>query len=237
MFDLPGSSDTIKNENGSDCGGSEISLDQALAGVVQRRVRRSRRQARRRDAAGAGREVRLQRRHPRRAARPPRASSPTPTTSTSHSTALSAIGQYDVAATPLQMAMVGAGIANGGAVMKPVHRAEGARSPTTSRCSTRPSPEVLHQAISGSVADELTQMMVDVVENGTGIERPDPGRLRRRQDRDRELRRGPGRPTPGWSRSRRPTTRRSRSPCSSSRPVSVVARSAATAWPVPSPVE
>ena len=34
-------------------------------------------------------------------------------------TALSAIGQFDVAATPLQMAMVGAGIANDGVVMKP----------------------------------------------------------------------------------------------------------------------
>ncbi len=30
VFDLPGSSDTIKNENGSDCGGSEISLTTAL---------------------------------------------------------------------------------------------------------------------------------------------------------------------------------------------------------------
>ncbi|MGH3486676.1 MAG: penicillin-binding transpeptidase domain-containing protein, partial [Actinopolymorphaceae bacterium] len=34
-------------------------------------------------------------------------------------TALSAIGQFEVAATPLQMAMVTAGIANGGTVMKP----------------------------------------------------------------------------------------------------------------------
>ena len=39
-------------------------------------------------------------------------------------TALSAIGQYDVRATALQMAMVGAGVANDGVVMKPYLVAE-----------------------------------------------------------------------------------------------------------------
>ena len=42
--------------------------------------------------------------------------------------ALSAIGQYDVAASPLQMAMVSAAIANDGVLMDPVRRQQGAIS-------------------------------------------------------------------------------------------------------------
>ncbi|WP_020575025.1 peptidoglycan D,D-transpeptidase FtsI family protein [Actinopolymorpha alba] len=83
-------------------------------------------------------------------------------------TALSSIGQYDVAATPLQMAMVTAGIANGGKVMKPyiVGKVNG---PDLQPLEIT-EPEVVSQAVSSSVASQLTQMMVDVVEgpNGTG---------------------------------------------------------------------
>jgi peptidoglycan glycosyltransferase len=80
--------------------------------------------------------------------------------------AQSAIGQYDVQATPLQMAMVSAGIANGGDVMKPylVQNVRTADLKTVSETK----PESLHQAVSSQVASQLTQMMVDVVQNGTG---------------------------------------------------------------------
>lgn len=80
--------------------------------------------------------------------------------------AQSAIGQFDVQATPLQMAMVAAGIANGGDVMKPylVQTVRTADLKTISETK----PESLHQAVSSEVATQLTQMMVDVVENGTG---------------------------------------------------------------------
>ncbi|MEQ4206528.1 penicillin-binding transpeptidase domain-containing protein [Actinopolymorpha sp. B17G11] len=81
-------------------------------------------------------------------------------------TALSAIGQYDVAATPLQMAMVTAGIANGGTVMKPYVVSELSGPDLNSLDET--DPEVLSEAVSPQVAEQLKQMMVGVVENGTG---------------------------------------------------------------------
>lgn len=81
-------------------------------------------------------------------------------------TAQSAIGQFDVRATPLQMAMVAAGIANKGEVMKPylVQNVKTANLKTVSETK----PESLHQAITPEVAAQLTGMMVDVVKNGTG---------------------------------------------------------------------
>ncbi|MDX6280006.1 MAG: penicillin-binding protein [Kribbellaceae bacterium] len=81
-------------------------------------------------------------------------------------TAQSAIGQFDVRATPLQMAMVAAGIANKGEVMKPylVQSVRTADLKTVSETK----PESLHQAVSPDVAAQLTAMMVDVVKNGTG---------------------------------------------------------------------
>ena len=85
--------------------------------------------------------------------------------------AQSAIGQFDVQSTPLQMAMVAAGIANGGDVMKPylVQNVKTADLKTVSETK----PESLHQAVTPEVASQLTQMMIDVVNNGTGK----PGRI------------------------------------------------------------
>jgi peptidoglycan glycosyltransferase len=80
--------------------------------------------------------------------------------------AQSAIGQFDVQATPLQMAMVSAGIANGGNVMKP-YLVQNVRTADLKTVSDT-KPESLHQAVSSQVASQLTQMMVDVVQNGTG---------------------------------------------------------------------
>ncbi|MEI8406970.1 MULTISPECIES: peptidoglycan D,D-transpeptidase FtsI family protein [unclassified Kribbella] len=86
-------------------------------------------------------------------------------------TAQSAIGQFDVRATPLQMAMVAAGIANKGDVMKPylVQNVKTQDLKTVSETK----PESLHQAVTPEVAAQLTAMMVDVVNNGTGS----PGRI------------------------------------------------------------
>jgi len=88
-------------------------------------------------------------------------------------TALSAIGQFDVAATPLQMAMIAAGIANDGVVMKP-YLVDEVRSPDLDVLS-KAEPQELHQAISSDVANELTQMMVEVVATGTGTPAQIPG--------------------------------------------------------------
>ncbi|CAN5766233.1 penicillin-binding protein 2 [soil metagenome] len=88
-------------------------------------------------------------------------------------TAFSAIGQGDVAATPLQMAMVAAGIANDGDVMKP-YVIDEVLSPELELIE-RTEPEQLSEAVSSGVAAQLTQMMVSVVEDGTADDAAIPG--------------------------------------------------------------
>nr|BEK67815.1 penicillin-binding transpeptidase domain-containing protein [Kitasatospora purpeofusca] len=80
--------------------------------------------------------------------------------------ALSSIGQFDTAATPLVMAMVAAGIANNGTVMRP-QLVDGltAADGTVVR-SVRPS--VYRQAVGPGTAGQVRRLMVDAVENGTG---------------------------------------------------------------------
>ncbi|GAA2323144.1 penicillin-binding transpeptidase domain-containing protein [Streptomyces caniferus] len=80
--------------------------------------------------------------------------------------ALSAIGQYDTAATPLQMAMVAAAVANGGQLTSPslVDQVTDARGVLVSGGPPRPTRQV-----TGPVtAQQLQEMMVDVVEHGSG---------------------------------------------------------------------
>lgn len=90
-------------------------------------------------------------------------------------TILSAIGQGNVAASPLQMAMVGAGVANNGTVMRPYLVSE-VDSPNLDVLSkTNDAPIDNQPAISPSVARQLTQMMVQVVDNGTGTTARIPG--------------------------------------------------------------
>ncbi|HET7325765.1 MAG TPA: penicillin-binding protein 2 [Nocardioidaceae bacterium] len=90
-------------------------------------------------------------------------------------TVLAAIGQGDVAATPLQMAMVAAGIANHGTVMKP-YLVDETLSPDLDVLS-KTKPEALdgQPAVSPEVAREVTRMMVAVVDNGTGTPAQIPG--------------------------------------------------------------
>lgn len=101
------------------------------------------------------------------------ASSVFPTDANAPETAQSAIGQYDVAATPLQMAMVAAGIANRGVVMRPYLVSE-VRGPDLSLLS-RTEPTALSTAVTPQVAATLTRMMVDVVDHGTGPNAAIPG--------------------------------------------------------------
>lgn len=82
-------------------------------------------------------------------------------------TALSAIGQFDVAATPLQIAMVSAAIANDGILMEP-HLVRELRGPDLVSPIEQTEPEERTRAVSPETAEELTAMMVDVVERGTG---------------------------------------------------------------------
>ena len=81
-------------------------------------------------------------------------------------TALAAIGQYDVRATTLQMAMVTAAIARGGNVMAPTLIGE-IRSPNLAVVDA-PEPTAFATAMTPEHATELAQMMVSVVTGGTG---------------------------------------------------------------------
>ena len=87
--------------------------------------------------------------------------------------AKSAIGQQDVAATPLQMAMVAAGIANNGVIMTPhvlaeVRDAEG-------EVLQRFDPKPWLTAVPPNVAQQTRDMMVGVVAGGSGTRAQIPG--------------------------------------------------------------
>jgi penicillin-binding protein A len=88
-------------------------------------------------------------------------------------TALAAIGQFDVRLTPLQAAMIAATVANHGVLMKP-YLVDHTLTPDLSVLD-RTAPEPLGQPISTSVAGELTSMMRQVVEHGTGTAAQIPG--------------------------------------------------------------
>lgn len=75
------------------------------------------------------------------------------------------MGQYDVRATPLQMAMVVSGIVNDGVVMRP-YLVDEVRSPDLDVLD-KTSTEELSEAVGSDTAHELRKMMVSVVEHGT----------------------------------------------------------------------
>jgi penicillin-binding protein A len=87
--------------------------------------------------------------------------------------AQASIGQFDVRATPLQMAMVAAGIANKGVVMEPylVKRIRSSDLDTVSEADPTP----FSTAVTPDVAAEMTTMMEGVVQSGTGTRAQIPG--------------------------------------------------------------
>jgi penicillin-binding protein A len=87
--------------------------------------------------------------------------------------ALSAIGQYDVAASPLQMAMVSAAIANDGVLMDP-YIVSTVRAQDLQPIQTH-KPDALSTAMTPENAKELQQMMSVVVSEGTGRNAQIPG--------------------------------------------------------------
>lgn len=87
--------------------------------------------------------------------------------------AYTAIGQFDDAMTPLQGAMVAAGVANNGTVMKPYLVSQVTSADLSTVDKTR--PQQLSQAVSPQVAGELKSMMAAVVADGTGTAAQIPG--------------------------------------------------------------
>ncbi|WP_049558061.1 peptidoglycan D,D-transpeptidase FtsI family protein [Nonomuraea sp. SBT364] len=79
--------------------------------------------------------------------------------------AMASIGQRSNQMTPLQMAMIAAGIANDGTVMKPylVNKITDSKGDTIDEAE----PDELTEAVSPETAGKLRDMMVSVVQNGT----------------------------------------------------------------------
>ncbi len=161
---LPGTSATIQNFGGASCGGDQVSLAEALRISCNTAFAQlgmdlgAAALAEQAKAFGFGDSsltVPL-----------PVAASVFPDSPDAPQTAQSAIGQFDVQASPLQMAMVAAGIANGGEVMRP-YLVQTIRAADLSVVHEA-SPEVYSRALSPANAAALTQLMVDVVERGTG---------------------------------------------------------------------
>jgi peptidoglycan glycosyltransferase len=170
-YQLPGSTAQLGNPGGARCGSGEtVTLEFALEVscntpfamlAVELGDDALRRQA---EAFGFGRELEV-----------PLPVTPSifPADPDPAQTAMSAIGQFDVRATPLQMAMVSAAVANRGELMRPhlVHRTRGPDLEVLSE--TR--PDVLSTPLSPGNAAQLSDMMVNVVSNGTGRPARIPG--------------------------------------------------------------
>ena len=169
---LPGTETDLPNVGGSDCGGEQVSLTQAL--MVSCNVSFAAMGldlgadalAARASAFGFGQEY-LE-------GLGGQAASVFPDDIDEPSTALSAIGQFDVRATPLQMAQVVATIANNGQGMRP-YLVDEVLAPDLSVLEKTDPEEMPERAMSAQSASELTQMMVEVVDRGTGTTAQLPG--------------------------------------------------------------
>ena len=170
-FQLPQSDDTIGNWDGGDCGGRRITLTQALqvsCNVTFLTLANELGNEAMADQAEAfgfnstsledlgGQAPSL---YPRDMDAP--------------QTAMSGIGQSSVTATPLQMAMVAAAIANDGDVMRP-YVVDEVRAPNLSVLD-RTDPQSISKAISSTTAEELTKMLVATVDSGTAAPAQIPG--------------------------------------------------------------
>lgn len=162
-YDLPLSERTLRNWTGEECApGGEITLEQALAVSCNTAFAwlgnelgddALREQA---ELFGFGTAFEI----------PLRAStSRFPANPDEPQTAISAIGQFDVRATAMQMAMVTAGIGNNGVVMEP-YLVQEIRAPNLTILRTA-DPRIFRTALSPEDALQMQLMMVSVVENGT----------------------------------------------------------------------
>jgi peptidoglycan glycosyltransferase len=171
QYQLPQSTTKIGNDGGGNCGGNRISMTQALAVSCnvtfltlanELGAETMREQA---EAFGFN-DTQL-------TDLPGQAASRYPGDLDAPQTAMSGIGQSSVTATPLQMAMVAAGIANNGVVMKP-YVVDEVRAPNLDVLD-KTDPAEYSRAVSQNTADELTEMMVATVETGTAGNAAIPG--------------------------------------------------------------
>ncbi len=163
-YTLPGTTTQLRNASGTACGpGGEVTLTEALvvscntafAWLANQLGDDAIRQQAERFGFGTSFEVPM-----------PAAAGRYPSDLDEAQTALSGIGQFDVRATALNMAQVVAGVAQAGAVMYPYLVTE-ISSPDNTVLDTT-APETFGQAITATTAQQLTEMMVQVVDRGTG---------------------------------------------------------------------
>ncbi len=172
-LEFPGYGYTLPNENGSNCGGDEITFERALnvscnvafGGLALQIGQEKLAEQAAKFGFGTDPIAGL-------AASPSRFTTPD-TTLEPPQLGQSGIGQYDVAATPLQMAMVAAGIANDGNVMKP-YVVDTVRAPNL-RVLDKTQPTRLSEAVSPTTASKLQEMMVSTVTQGTATSAQIPG--------------------------------------------------------------
>lgn len=162
---FPGVTDPLRNQGGASCGGSEVTLRFAMEnscnvsfGDMAVDVGQDALESQA-EAFGFG-------------------STPSLGMATNESTvsdnedlnesqlAYSGIGQFNVSATPLQMAMVMSAVANDGELMTP-YLVETVRAPNLS-VLTEAEPQRMAQAMSASTASVLTDVLVSTVTDGTG---------------------------------------------------------------------
>lgn len=161
-FTLPGTSTVIKNTDGGSCGGGDtVTLATALRLScnipfaelgIELGDKAIREQA---EKFGFNTSFNIP---------TPTAASVFPRVLDDAQTAMSAYGQFDVRATPLQMALVSAGIANGGVVMNPT-LVESITAANLAPLQTFAATEFA-QAVSPATAATMQQMMVNGVSNG-----------------------------------------------------------------------
>lgn len=170
---FPGIDYTLGNEGGSNCGGDKITFERALNvscnvsfGALAGRIGQDKLGAQaKKFGFGSDPLTGLPMNPSRFTAGQDRLEKP--------QLAQTGIGQYEVATTPLQMAMVAGGVANDGTVMKP-YVVETVRSPNL-KVLYQAEPTTLSRAMSSGNAKKLNQMMVSTVESGTATSARIPG--------------------------------------------------------------
>ncbi|MGY1782746.1 peptidoglycan D,D-transpeptidase FtsI family protein [Geodermatophilus sp. SYSU D01036] len=172
LLTLPDTSTTLENFNGSSCSSSQeqslidaltISCNTAFAQLgIDLGEDRVREMAEAFGMTGDGMEIPLE-----------VAGSSVGDIESEAALGQSSIGQRDVRTTPLQAAMIAAAVANDGTLMTP-YLVDQVRAPDLTVID-RSDPEEYSQPVTPEVADQLTEMMVSVVENGSGRRAQVPG--------------------------------------------------------------
>ncbi|MGH6656321.1 MAG: peptidoglycan D,D-transpeptidase FtsI family protein [Actinocrinis sp.] len=161
-LNLPGSNSTLSNDSGETCGNTTLIIAFTRScNTVYGQIGL--------DLGGAKLQDEAQKWgfNQRGPSVPMNASTPVfPSNISQAQAAQSAIGQFNVRMTPLQGAMMAAGVANGGVIMSPYLVKQ--ELDTKGNVMTTTTPKQAYNPITADQANQLKDMMVSVVQNGTG---------------------------------------------------------------------